>query len=199
MERAGSLESKIRVRHGLERERQIANALKVQIGLPIRAASDFEDKERKVDRWIDYPDGPVALQIKYREVGEDLLFEVYDKWFDWDDRRNKLGRDMFGDAKEYAVLLADKHTVVMVPTQLAKNTIQQLLSLAKENGFVEGMYSSTLRHFVNGSKLELKVQHDPADHRQKMVAYIPASYFVNQAQAKIYEVKLPKKWKFDEV
>jgi hypothetical protein len=193
--RPGSLDSQTRVRHGLERERQIANALKVQIGLPIADATEFEDKERKVDRWLDYPEGRVALQIKYREVGDDLLFEVYDKWFDWDHPRNKLGRDMFGDAKEYAVLLSDRHTVVMVPTKLAKETVAKMTELARANGFEEGHISKTLRYSVNGLNLELKVQKDPGDGRQKMIAYIPASYFVAEAQAKVYQVFLPRKWK----
>lgn len=193
--RPGSLDSQTRVRHGLERERQIANALKVQIGLPIADATEFEDKERKVDRWLDYPEGRVALQIKYREVGDDLLFEVYDKWFDWDHPRNKLGRDMFGDAKEYAVLLSDRRTVVMVPTKLAKDTVAKMTELARANGFEEGHISKTLRHSVNGLNLELKVQKDPGDGRQKMIAYIPASYFVAEAQAKVYQVFLPRKWK----
>jgi len=195
--RPGSLDPRTRVRHGRERERQIAVALKDQIGLPIIDATEFEDKERKVDRWIAYPTGRVALQIKYREVGEDLLFEVYDKFFDWDDPKNKLGRDMFGDAKEYAVLLADRHTVVMVPTQLAKDTVAKMTQNARRDGFsVVGAVSSTLRYYVHGLKLELKIQKDPGDGRQKMVAYIPASYFIAESQAKVYQVALPKKWQW---
>lgn len=195
MTRPGKLDVQTRVRHGKERERQIAVALRDQIGLPIKDASEYDDMERKVDRWIAYPTGRVALQIKYREVGEDLLFEVYDRFFGWDNPRNKLGRDMFGSAKEYAVLLTDRKTVVMVPTQLAKDTVRTMTEKARKEGFTEhGAFSSTLRHFIHGLKLELKVQRDPDDGRQKMIAYIPASYFIAEAQAKVYEVFLPKKW-----
>ena len=195
---AGQLDRQTRVRHGVERERQIAVALKKQIGLPIVDASEYQDKTRKIDRWIDYPEGRIALQIKYREAGEDLLFEVYDKWFEWNDSRNKLGRDMIGDAKEYAVLLNDRHTIVMVPTQLAKDVIYKMIETAKQVGFTSGSYSPTLtlEYFVHDLKLELKVQKDPGDGRQKMIAYIPASYFIAEAQAKIYEVALPRKWKY---
>lgn len=195
--KAGSLDSKIRVRHGLERERQIAKALKEQVGLNISDSTPDEDKERKIDRWINYPDGHrVALQIKYREVGEDLLFEVYDKWYDFGDKFNKLGRDMFGDAKEYAVLLSNKKTVVMVPTELAKKTVWNMYEAAQQGGFtVKRNNSQTLFYHVGDKRLELKVQLDPHDHRQKMIAYIPASYFVEAAQAKVYELALPKNWK----
>lgn len=194
-QKAGSLEPRVRVRHGLERERQIAEALRKQIGLPIVQASEFEDKERKIDRWIAYPTGRVALQIKYREVGEDLLFEVYDKFFGWDHPHNKLGRDMYGDAKEYAVLLTDRKTVVMVPTATAKIVIHDMMDKARA-GFTRESYTRTLDYFVNGLRLQLKVQRDPGDGRWKMVAYIPASYFVAEAQAKVYEVALPSEWKF---
>lgn len=190
MVKAGSQDVNIRLKRGLERERQVADALRIQIGLPIEDASKFQDHERKVDRWIAYPGQKrVALQIKYREVGKDLLFEVFDKWFAWDDQRNKLGRDMFGDAKEYAVLLSDQKTVVMVPTLLAKNVINEMVSLARVNGFTIG---NNFHYFVHGVKLVLKVQKDPADQRQKMVAYIPPDYFVAEQQANVYQVVLPR-------
>jgi hypothetical protein len=193
--RPGSLDVETRVKHGRERERQIALALKEQVGLPIAESTDFEDKELKVDRWLEYPEGKVALQIKYREVGQDLLFEVYDKFFGWDDPHNKLGRDMYGLAKEYAVLLSDRKTVVMVPTQLAKDAVKRMCLKARAEGFsVYSLNGATLRYYAHGMKLELKVQKDPGDGRQKLVAYIPADYFVAEAQAKVYEVALPNKW-----
>lgn len=102
---------------------------------------------------------------------------------------------MFGDSKEYAVLLSDRHTVVMVPTQLAKNVIGKMTSKARTEGFRHGAVSSTLRYYVHGLTLELKVQRDPGDGRQKMVAYIPASYFVAESQALVYQVSLPDTWK----
>lgn len=195
-QRPGSLDSRTRVRHGRERERQIATALKDQCDLPITEASEHEDRERKVDRWIAYPTGKVALQIKYRESGDDLLFEVYDKFFGWDDEKNKLGRDMYGDAQEYAVLLTDKKTVVMVPTDSAKDMIAAMVLKARTKGFTRtGFTGATLDYFIARNRLQLKIQRDPADGRQKMVAYIPASYFIDEAQAKVYEVALPKQWK----
>lgn len=189
------LDNGTRVRHGLNRERQIADALKNQAGLPIEDASGFEDRERKVDRWIAYPGKRVALQIKYRETGEDLLFEVYDKFFGWNDPKNKVGRDMMGDATEYAVLLQDRKTVVMVPVAVAKQAIEIMVEGAKQQWTVEGPHGATFRYFTGGVKLELKVQRDPRDNRPKMVAYIPAQYFVAAAQAQTYRVALPNQWK----
>jgi hypothetical protein len=190
------LENSIRVKAGVNRERQIAEALRIQAGLPIEDASGYEDKERKVDRWLVYPgQKPIALQIKFRETGEDLLFEVYDKFFGWDDPKNKIGRDMIGDAKEYAVLMKDKKTVVMVPTDKAKQVIRLMLDGARQRWTVESPSGPTFRYHAHGFRIELKVQHDNRDGRPKMVAYIPAGFFVAEEQAKTYQIKLPNQWK----
>lgn len=186
------LDTRTRVKHGRERERQIAIALQQQHRLPIEESGHDDDCTRKIDRWVDYPTGRVALQIKYRETGADLLFEVFDKFFGWDDPRNKVGRDMIGQASEYAVLLEDRKTVVMVPVELAKSAIQEMLDYAQTHGMTCG---NSFKHFVSNHKLELKIQNDPSDGRQKMVAYMAAGYFISKAQAKVYEVLLPKTWK----
>ena len=133
--KAGSLDDATRVRYGRTREAQIAYALREQVGLPILAATEYEDKHCKVDRWIAYPNKRVALQIKYREVGEDLLFEVYDTWYDFSHPQNQLGRDMFGDAEQYAVLLSDRETVVIVPTRRAKELLVDMVERAEHCGF----------------------------------------------------------------
>ena len=189
------LSTQDRLKHGCERERQIADALRDQIGLPICDASQFEDFEKKIDRWIVYPDKRIGLQIKYRETGEDLLFEVFDRFFDWDHVNNKIGRDMIGSPDAYAVLLSDRKTVVIVPTQMAKDAITILEHGARVRWTVKTDRVSTFRHFINGSRLELKVQPDPFDHRKKMIAYIPADFFVKEKQAETYRLLLPKNWK----
>lgn len=187
----GSLDTQVMVRNGLMRERHIADALRDQIGLPIRNANQYEDRILKVDRWLVYPDRRVALQIKYRENGKDLLFEVYDTFHSWDDPKNKLGRDMYGEAAEYAVLMQDRKTIVMVPTDLAKETIYKMVEQAKKGWSVMSVYGNTLRYHESGCELNLKQQKDPQDKRWKMVAYIPADFFVAKEQASVYQVKLP--------
>lgn len=190
-------DSRLRVRNGRERERQIANALR-DLGLQVQDATEYEDKQRKIDRWLVQDGKRVALQIKYRETGDDLLFEVYDRFDGWDNPTNKIGRDMQGDAKLYAVLKTDRETVVMVPTAQAKGIINDMISAAQNVGWTaEALYSKTLRYFVAGQKAELKWQRDPADGRGKLVAYIPAGVFQAQAQAQVYKVRLPKEWRFD--
>ena len=186
MNTISSLESHVRVRAGLVKEKQIADALKVY--LPVENATDTEDKIGKIDRWIAYPTGRVALQIKYRETGKDLLFEVFDTWHGWNHKNNKVGRDMVGDAKEYAVLLQDGKTVVIVPTELAKTVIRRMMWAAEQVwSFIK---DRTFHYKANGCDLQLKEQLDPYDLRHKMVAYIPAEYFAAESVARIYKVNL---------
>ena len=191
--KAATLQTEVRLRRGLNREAQIACALRDQVGLPIHNATQHEDKYCKVDRWIVYPDRRVALQIKYREVGEDLLFEVYDTWYGFTHPQNQLGRDMFGDAEQYAVLLSDKTTIVIVPTQRAKELLIDMVERAENLGFnYVTEYTKTLNYYEGGFRMQLKVQHDPADNRPKMIAYIPAGLFLAESQAKVYQVNLPE-------
>jgi hypothetical protein len=186
-----------RVRHGKKRESQIANALRDQAGLSIMDASDSEDKERKIDRWLVNADGSrTAVQIKYRETGDDLLFEVFDKFYGFNAKYNKIGRDMIGDSKLYAVLTQDAQTIVMVPVAKAKKIVNDMLTVAEIVGWTveEGESHKTLKYFKNGGRCELKVQRDPKDGRTKMLAYIPACVFTADQQAQVYKVHLPKEW-----
>ena len=192
----GSLAVHMRLQRGWAREEQIAEAL-VKAGLNIQQSSQFEDRHLKIDRWIVTSNERIPLQIKYREKGGDLLFEVYDKWYGWEDPRNKLGRDMYGDAKEYAVLLPEgnRNFVAMVPTDLAKEIVWDMVNAAKEEGFdCETERSKTLNYWDRGCNLQLKVQHDPCDNRQKMVAYIPSQYFGVLGKIKTFNVELPSVW-----
>jgi len=185
----------MRLSHGIKRESQIADAL-VNLGLNLLPVSKSDDDERKIDRWLMYPDGrKIGLQIKYRETGSDLLFEVHDLFFDWGNPNNKIGRDMIGQAEQYVVLLSDRKTAVMIPTNFAKNAIDVLVQGAQVRWTVKSERSWNFWHHCNGVKLELKVQFDPCDHRRKMIAYIPPEYFIREEKAKVFNLVLPKHWK----
>lgn len=190
------LDSRDRVRHGRRREGQIADALRDQVGLSLQEPSEYEDKQRKIDRWLVQDGKRTAVQIKYRETGDDLLVEVFDKWGGWDHPINKVGRDMIGDARLYAVLRQDRQTVVMVATATLKKIVADMLAMAMQFGWTvdNGPQSKTLRYSKSGGRCELKVQRDPRDGRTKMVAYIPASVLEMENQAQTYKVRLPKNW-----
>ena len=188
------LESRVRVAHGRNRESQIANALNTQCGLNLTDATDADDKIHKIDRWLNRNGQRIPLQIKYRETGDDLLFEVFDTFDGWDAPTNKVGRDMKGNARLYAVLRSDCRTVNIIEVQNAKKIIDTLLMLAKQMGWSEsdGMFH-TFRFRVNGQTAELKVQRDPGDGRSKMIAYIPSAALATNAET--HTVTMPKNWK----
>jgi len=200
-----------RVASGKVREAQIADALRDQIGLDIRDATENQDKFCKIDRWLFQNGNRIPLQIKFRTKGDDLLFEVYDTFLDWTlpdatygkpGTFNKLGRDMQGDAKMYAVLLANKdrqgkHQVVIVNTDDAKRFIWKMVDIAEKDGWTTNGYTKTLRlaKYHDDSQgvnpiAELKLQHDPGDGRPKMVAYVPPQLFNHEIKL----ITLPERW-----
>lgn len=189
-------DARVRVQHGRLREHQIASALVQQAGLVVEEASDDDDKTRKIDRWLVRGGVRYGLQIKYRETGDDLLFEVYDRFNGWDAPGNKVGRDVVGGAEFYAVLKSDRQSVVVIPTSRAKSIIRKMELAARQTGWSSNtLYGSTFRYFLNGGKVELKVQRDPGDGRSKMVAYIPSRVFEGEPGVETFRVKLPEFWK----
>jgi hypothetical protein len=120
----------------------------------------------------------MGIQIKFRETGKDLLFEVFDTFFGFNNPKNKMGRDMKGIASHYAVKF-DKN-IVLVEKKQAEEVIQEMLDEARCNGWSERNQSSqTLYYQSNNHELQLKLQSDPADGRKKIVAYIPKEFFSN--------------------
>lgn len=175
-----------RVRKGLQIESQIANSLR-KSGLVLEDSTNRQDILQKVDRWIVKDGVKTPIQIKYRESGEDILFEVFDTFVGWNNPKNKIGRDMEGIAAKYAVLI--KGNITVIPTQTAKELIQEMLMEARQNGWSKkSMNGATLYFRHNGYEMQLKLQSDPFDGRQKIVAYIPADYFQSQRMAQTYKL-----------
>lgn len=185
-----------RVSKGRARENQIANALKAQHGLNIVDASHDEDCVQKIDRWLIDKDGVRhALQIKYRETGDDVLFEVFDRFLGFDDPANKTGRDVQGQSTLYAVLKTDRKTVCVVHCSVARKVIDQMVACVRERGWtVRNAVSKTFYFHAHGLRLELKRQVDPRTGDPKVIAYIPTAYFEAEAQLREFKVGLPKNW-----
>ena len=179
----------VRLQHGKRREQQIIKALKQQHDLPLRNATHQEDCELKIDAWLDTK----SVQVKYREVGSDILFEVYDLWNGWD-RDNKPGRDLISKAQMYAVLSNDKRTVHLVNTSFIKQLVRELLQLVQAYGWSKNGKIKVFKYVRPEGTIELKVQFDPRTGDQKIVAFIPPACIpVDQRQE--YKVNLPNLWK----
>lgn len=169
-----------RVEAGKKVEQAIIAKLN-QIGMNISQPTSSEDLLQKVDAWYTNKKGvKVGIQIKYRESGSDLLFEVFDTFYDFKSPNNKMGRDMIGKAKEYAVLIDNK--IIIVEKQKAVDVINEMLDEARCNGWSQSTSrSKTLFFESENCELQMKLQDDPADGRKKIVAYIPKEFFVENS------------------
>jgi hypothetical protein len=153
-----------RVQYGKGIEKQIFDSL-VACGLKLRPASEQEDMYDKIDGWWNTGTGEQPIQIKYRDTGNDILFEVLK---DYD--RGIPGRDMIGKAVYYAVLINGQISIVQVAE--AKQLIQQAVKMGQQRGLETG-------DFVMSNGLTLKVRPDPRSGQNKLMAYVPVKLLKN--------------------
>lgn len=151
-----------RVEYGKGIEKQIFDSL-IKCGMKLRGASTQEDKFDKIDGWWQTPSGEKPIQIKYRDTGDDILFEVMKDY-----NRGIPGRDMIGKAEFYAVLSRVGGKIVLVSVKEAKLLIKEMQSRADQEGFDQrGNYR------MGGAML--RVRPDPSSKQEKLMAYIPIS------------------------
>jgi len=151
-----------RVQYGKSIEKQIFDNL-VQCGLKLREPSTQEDKYEKIDGWWETPSGEKPIQIKYRDTGDDILFEVL-----LDYERGIPGRDMVGKAVFYAVLSRTGGNIVLVSVQEAKSLIAAAQDAADQEGFDD-------RGNFRYRGMMLRIRPDPRTGQDKLMAYIPVS------------------------
>jgi hypothetical protein len=151
-----------RVEYGKSIEKQIFDSL-VNCGLKLKEPSSQEDMYDKIDGWWETPSGIKPLQIKYRDTGDDILFEVMKDY-----ERGIPGRDMVGKAEFYAVLGRSGGKIVIVSVAEAKNLISTMKAAAEKEGYDQrGTYR------MGGAFL--KIRPDPRTGQDKLMAYIPVS------------------------
>jgi len=86
-----------RVIQGKLGEKQILDVLR-KAGIKIAEPTDEEDIKDKIDGWMEWDGTTVAVQVKFRESGDDVLFECMK-----DIDRGITGRDMRCKAEYYLV------------------------------------------------------------------------------------------------
>lgn len=158
-----------RVDFGKGIEGQIFDAL-VKCGMKLRKATAKEDMYDKIDAWWNTGSGEEAVQIKYRDTGEDLLFEVMKDYY-----RKIPGRDMIGKATYYAVLRRNGE-IVVVSINEAKKIIQNALNMIQQQGFDQ---NNTFKIPAGNSFAFFRIRPDPRSGQDKLMAYIPISAFKN--------------------
>lgn len=151
-----------RVQYGKSIEKQIFDHL-VDCGLKLHEPSGREDMYDKIDGWWEREDGLKPIQIKYRDTGDDILFEVMK-----DINRNVPGRDMIGKAIYYAVANREGTRIVVVSVDDAKQLIEEMRDRAEREGFDNrGTYR------MGGAML--RIREDPRSGQDKLMAFIPVN------------------------
>ena len=92
------LDYQARVTAGKAVEKEILDVLR-KAGLVIEEPTAEEDMQDKIDGWIVRNGVRVAIQVKYREGGDDVIFELVK-----DIDRGIIGRDMESKAQIYIVM-----------------------------------------------------------------------------------------------
>lgn len=151
-----------RVAYGRKIEDQIYNGLK-KCGFQLRKPSLTEDTIDKIDAHWNRNGVEEALQIKYRDKDNDILFEV-----ELDARTHKPGRDMKSKSVYYAVYTKPTGKVHIFRVAEIKDIITKMQQTVEFAGF------DPRGNFIqNGAKLSMR--RDPATNIPKLLAYIPLS------------------------
>jgi len=149
-----------RVFQGKGLEAEVYNRL-VRAGLDVRPASRQEDMHDKIDLWIRVRGQEYPAQIKQRQVGDDIVFEVYKDAYDESQPPN--GRDITSKAKLYVVQDRQGRGWMANAGVLKQAARDYVAQHGIETGTVQGV--------------DYKITQDKATGDVKLMAFFPASEY----------------------
>ena len=153
-----------RITLGKQQEARIIDFLKTK-GYNIQLPTASEDKYDKIDGWfLPKSGGKLSFQLKFREGGDDLPFELIR---DWD--RNIEGRDLISKAQLYVVVNRSGRLSIYKTSEI-KAKAQELLKLADENPVDQ-----------KGSGFDLKFTIDKANGANKVMLFFNPLLFKSVA------------------
>jgi hypothetical protein len=155
-----------RVEAGRRVENNIINELKKR-GIRIDPPTNSEDVKDKIDGWWIGKNGKrYSVQIKFRETGNDILFEILK-----DIDRRIIGRDMGGTAVLY--LVSNKFGFTrLYHTKVIKDKAEDILRTV-----IKDLEKNPTSTEWEGLNWQAKVQYDINTHRRKLVSYIDPRAF----------------------
>ena len=152
-----------RIAAGKVKEKVILDTLRKH-GFVIEEPTKEEDTEDKIDGWILENGQRNAVQVKFRESGDDIIFEVMK-----DLNRGTVGRDSVSKAHYY--LVVDRHgTARLYLTAPIKKIAQQMIPIA------QGLFGTRKTEW-KGIGWELKITTDRAHGNTKLMAYFNPGKF----------------------
>lgn len=137
-------------------------------GLTINEATPEEDQQDKIDGWmVDKAGDKHSIQIKYRETGDDILFEVVK-----DLDKSYEGRDMVSKAEFYVIVNRTGYCRLFLTAPI-KKWAQKLLAMAMQDLSVK----RSKRNWKGIRPWEMKITIDRAHGNRKLMAYFSPTMF----------------------
>lgn len=155
-----------RISAGKNIEQKILNALRDK-GYKIEDPTPSEDMHDKIDGWwINKKGTRFPVQVKYRETGDDIIFELVQ-----DFSTKNLGRDMKTKAVVYIV--TDTHRITrMFLVKPIKEKAQEITKVV-----LDALRENPTQTAFSGKGWQAKVQTDRAHGQRKLMAYLSPSLF----------------------
>ena len=137
-------------------------------GITIEPATKTEDVHDKIDRWLNNPKkGRYSVQGKWRESGDDLIFEIVKNVRTWEP-----GRDSICGAQLY--FFVDRQGCGwMYQTAPIKDSVSKLLAEAK----ADLTDRNPCRTKWDGAGYEMKVTTDHAHGNDKLLVFFLPTHF----------------------
>ncbi len=149
-----------RVQKGKQFEPIIIKKLN-DLGIKTRNASKREDMYDKIDFWVDVQGNWHSVQIKQREGGDDIIFEIYKDAYDETQPPN--GRDYIGKSQLYLAVDTGGRGWIANKNALRKVADAFLHQFGVDDGHYEGA--------------QFKRTTDRSTGNPKLMAFFPPSKF----------------------
>jgi hypothetical protein len=148
-----------RVAAGKAEEKNILNVLRSR-GIKIDDPSPSEDMYDKIDGWMEFNGKKVAIQVKFRESGDDVIFEIVK-----DIDRKIPGRDMVSKADYY--LIRNRRGVIQL------FSVDELKKKAQvvQDFILSDLAKSPQKDSWGGDIVQVKLRVDKAHGNRKLIAY----------------------------
>ena len=174
-----------RVAFGKGKESVIMDAMR-DVGWSVKPARDQEDYMQHIDAWVKKTPQSAAIpvQIKYRDAGDDILLEVIKYWSSEMFTRPLMdsdfnGRDMSGVAIQYVGLNLSRDV-------LRVRSIKEGREIAKDmTEILANDFKTMGRQIVKCKEGTIRITPDPANGREKVIAYINPEAFTDKQDIKL--------------
>jgi len=155
-----------RIAAGKVKEKAIVDQLR-KYGIKIDDPTAQEDMYDKIDGWIyDKTGAKKSVQIKFRESGDDIIFEIVK-----DLDQNRPGRDMISKAELY--LVVDRSgSGKLISTDAVKKKASELLKVVQSD--LQKVPNKTQ---WSGVGWEVKITQDRAHGQNKLMGYFNPKMF----------------------